>query len=213
MMRGFRVVSSPTVYTGWLAILLVFGALTHSTAIAQDPDAPSVQLRSSSYLGQLKPKRVAVVTTFNRLDRLPEQDVFSQAVADALGTCLGMQATIAKTRQCLDEMPHHSGVFDEFLLVDMYRQLRAEAVVYCEVVHFDAYAPYTLQAHILMVDTREAVALLECDVSLNLGCAEVRRYFQQYLDASESQSPSVSTPTMFLDYCARVAVSSVAKQF
>ena len=203
----------------------LIGALITSSMFVSYPGLASAQVgvtpstikfRPSRHLSSLQPSRVVVVTTFNQLDRLPEQDVFAESVAASMSSCLGIQVSNLDARYCKELMPHHSGVFDELFLIEMHRKHAADAVLYCEVLAYDAYAPSSMRAHLLMVDTRESVALMECEINLDLNCTGVRHSFQQFIGSSVGLGADglpISTPTRYLDYCARVAISEMVRRF
>lgn len=184
-------------------------------AIAQAQNATSgIRVRISRFAKQFQPQRVLVVTRLNSQDRLKEQDVFVRATIANIESCMPLKCFSLAQRLCLDEMPRVCGCFDEEFLVEMHRKHAIDAVLYCEVAKLDAYDSASMSAHLLLVDVRDSVALMEADMSYDMDCNSVRESYRQYFTGPDVDTqPYYHSPSRFLEFCSRQLIAEVVKQW
>ena len=141
----------------------------------------------SVHYAKLKPRRVVIVTPHNRTSLFPEQTRFAEAFAAALRRKGVVEAVIAAPTTCSINAIQ-SGRFDEEQLVQVAAQYNADAVLYCEVTDFCAYAPLSASVSLSLVDARESVVLLSTDGSWDLRSPDDAYQFRSLLIQSGDQA-------------------------
>ena len=191
-------------------VLLLCGSLAGGDlAAATEPEgtvrqAPAQHL-VSSHCDYLKPRRIVIVATHNRQDRLREQDRFVQSLAQHLRASQQFEVVISRDKVCLSKLPMRRGKFDERELLALSRNYHADAVLYCELPQMSAYEPMQLQTSTLLVHVSEAIALVSATSTFDLRQPGTRK---KYAAFALRQCPDpvsdthLSSPSEFIDFAA-----------
>lgn len=168
--------------------------------------------RYSAYCGRLAPQRVVIVTCANRLDRLKEQDLFAESLANSL---VGHVDVILSHRYACDRTnPLRSGRYDERELLELSEEFNADAVLYCDVEKLHSYTPMKMQVSLVLVHVGEAVALVAGTESIDLTRANAQAEYQAFsTPASKNTVLDVRqhSPREFIRYCSNVISEKLQK--
>ena len=161
-MMALRVLLAIAIATGHYAVALSQD-LQRTIATPCSPFSVTI-----SDLGHtLRPTRLAIVTTKNRYSRIKEQDLFVTQLAKHLNNN-GFLAFVSPEKLSKAKLPMQSGVFDERELLDLARDHRADAVLYCDVSKLDNSIPMQLQVSAVIVNVDQAVSIVSLTGSFNL---------------------------------------------
>lgn len=142
----------------------------------------------STHYGKLKPRRVVIISPNNRMQLFPEQTKFAEALSFALKKKGVMETVVGKPCAC-DIHSIQAGRFSEDQLVQLAERYNADAVLYCDVVDFSAYAPLSASISLSLIDARESVVLLSTDGAWDLrnpdDANQFRMLLSQYGDEAE----------------------------
>ena len=156
-----------------ILLAIAFATSQYVVASSQDLQKPIATACSPfsvtiSDIGHtLKPTRLAIVTTKNRYSRIKEQDLFVTQLAKHLNNN-GFFAFVSPHKLSKAKLPMQSGVFDERELLDIARDHRADAVLYCDVSRLDNSIPMQLQVSAVIVNVDQAVSIVSLTGSFNL---------------------------------------------
>ena len=153
----------------------------------------------------LKPRRVVIVITHDRHDRLEEQWTFAQSLAKHLNSCSQFHVVVASERICRDCLPMRKGTFDESQLLMLSRKYNTDAVLYCEINRLSAYEPMQAELSMALIHVGEAIALVSARSMYDLKSESTLRSYLSYINETDSLAPlSVGrrTPSQFIDFSA-----------
>lgn len=192
-----------------VAFVLLTGVLCARSARpaepAYAPESTPTQQLVSSHCSYLRPRRIVIVMTENRQDRLQEQDRFAQSLAVQLRANHQFEVVIGRERVCLNKLPMRRGKFDEHDVLAVSREYNADTVLYCDLHHVAAYAPMRLQASMLLVNAGEAISLVSRTSTFDLSnVATLQQYANfAYQQCAESVANAhLYSPTQFIDFAA-----------
>jgi hypothetical protein len=199
--------------------LLLCGALQSGHfAVADEPAGCSHQATPqhliSHHCDYLKPRRIVIVTTNNRQDRLKEQDRFAESLSRYLRASQPFDCVISRDKICASKLPMRQGKFDEWKLLALSRDHNADAVLYCDLQQISAYEPMHLQASTLLVHVPQAIALVSATSTFDLRQPGTRRNYAAFALQQCHHPVSdtyLSSPSLFIDYAAsEVAAGLIA---
>ncbi|MEO1526922.1 MAG: hypothetical protein AAFX06_15905 [Planctomycetota bacterium] len=174
-------------------------------AVCHVGPASETQLRVSRYARDLVPRRVLIVTGKNHQDRLPEQTMFAESLADHLRRS---SFPVIVSRDCICE--HHSplrlGKFDEREVLRLAKQHQADTILYAEVPSIDGYAPMRVQGSVLMVNAGEAISVLSVISTVDLKRISAKTHYLAF--ARQGQEASfeetfLHEPATLINFTAR----------
>lgn len=189
--------------------------LSESHISAQDlqpvPEADDTYL-VSKYSVNLKPRRIVIVTTNNRQDRLREQDMFAKALSAKLRKCgLQFETVISPDKVCRDKLPTRRGRFDEVELVALSHNYNADAVLYCELEIISAYNPMQMETSLLLVNVGEAIAIVSANHEFDLNRPDTYEAYSNFALQSPDHSQNLmNSPSKLINYAASTVVDSLA---
>lgn len=157
--------------------------------------------RTSPLAQQYKPKRILVVTTLDRQDRLKEQATLVRRITSELRLKGGVDTVESTDRMCEDFFPIRTGTFDEHRLVDLGKKYRVDSILYCNVESIDAYRPMRMEVQFLLVNVEESVALVSGSRLYDLGDANTLKQFFEFMNADPDVGQTLpSSPTRLIDF-------------
>ncbi len=166
----------------------------------------------SSHCAYLQPRRIVIVTTNNRQDRLPEQDLFSKSLAKHLRQGQRFDVVIRREKMCRDKLPMRRGVFDEQELLELSGASNADAVLFCELEQISAYEPMQLQMSMLLVHVGEAVSLVSATTTVDLRDPSTQQAYVTV--AGQNCDPfavetHLNSPSLFIDFAAGLCANGL----
>jgi hypothetical protein len=202
-----------------LATVLLCGSLAGGHfVVAAEPASTSHQAAPqyliSHHCDYLKPRRIVIVTTNNRQDRLKEQDQFAESLSRHLRASHPFDCVLSRDKICASKLPMRQGRFDERQLLALSRDHNADAVLYCDLQQISAYEPMQLQASTLLVHVPEAIALVSATSTFDLRQQGTRGKYATFA-LQQCHDPVsdtyLSSPSLFIDYAAsEVAAGLIA---
>ena len=183
-----------------------------STVVAQ-PDLSPANAFVSDLYAKLKPRRAVIVTPHNRNALFPEQTRFAEALAVALRRKGVMEAVVAAPTKCSINAIQ-SGRFDERQLVRVAAEYNADAVLYCDVTNFSAYAPLSASVSLSLVDARESVVLLSTDGGWDLRSPDDAHQFRSLLIQSGDQAEvemKFNSPSEFMTFIGLLTADFISR--
>ncbi|MEL6108256.1 MAG: hypothetical protein AAFU85_19695 [Planctomycetota bacterium] len=193
---------------------LLLGVVTFvglTSAVRSEPPvchvapAAQTQLRVSRHVGQLLPRRILIVTGKNLQDRLREQTLFAEALADHLRRS-AFQVIVSQDCLCKHRWPLSLGRFDEREVLRAAKEHRADTILYAEVSSIEAYDPMRVQGSILLVNVDEAVSVLSETSTVDLQRGAAKRAFLAFARGAEQDSfgeTFLHSPAKLIDFTAR----------
>ena len=177
--------------------------------LGQVPTEPHADLSEtpqpliSRHCAYLQPRRVVIVTTDDRQDRLKEQQLFSATLEKHLRHGQRFDVVVARDRVCQRNLPMRRGRFDEHELLALSERYNADCVLYCELEQISAYEPMQLQTSILIVHVAEAVSLVAATSTIDLRDPKTRHGYLKFLQHRCRESTTDTTlhsPSQLIDY-------------
>lgn len=166
----------------------------------------------SQHCSLLSPRRIVLVTSPNRQDRLKEQDLFVKYLANHLSRGPKLEIVVASEKICQDHLPMRTGTFDELHLLKLSRKYKADCVLFCDLNQLSAYHPMQAELSMLLVHVPESVALILAKSTYDLRDAETENGYMQFVrQALPDSALNVDhhTPTAFIDYTANQFASGI----
>ena len=195
-----------------IALACITCLVAFTGARAQEHSGPCViwdALPSTHHVSRhcetLTPRRIVIVTSQNRQDRLREQDIFASSLATHLSRSGKFEVVVGDTPIRRDNLPMRSGTFDEHHLLRLAKKYGVDSVLYCDVQQISGYDPMQADVAMLLVDVNDSVALVSAKSSYDLRDAIVASAYQRYSRACAAHSVldvNRHTPKQFLDFVA-----------
>ena len=166
----------------------------------------------SSHCAYLQPRRIVIVTTNNRQDRLKEQDLFSKALAKHLRQGQRFDVVISREKMCRDKLPMRRGAFDEQRLLALSRAYNVDAVLFCELEQISAYEPMQLQMSMLLVDVGEAVSLASATTTVDQRPPGMHQAYVIFAGQDCDQFTTdthLNSPSLLIDFAAGLCANGL----
>lgn len=190
---------------GVIAFVGLMSAARSGPPVCHVAPAAQTQLRVSQYAGDLLPRRILIVTGKNLQDRLREQSLFAESLADHLRRS-AFEVIVSRECLCQHRWPLTLGRFEERDILHAAKQHRADTILYAEVTSIDAYDPMRVQASILLVNVDEAVSVLSQTSTLDLQRSAAKQQFLAFVRGAQDGSfgeTFLHSPAKLIDFTAR----------
>lgn len=166
----------------------------------------------SSYCNQFVPRRIVIVPAANRLDRLKEQDLFAQSLANSL---VGhVEVVLSRHYACGESSPLRTGQYDEQALLDLSKEFSADAVLYCDVEKLSWQAPMRMQVSLLLIHVGEAIALVSGTESIDLSHSQPSMGYHGFAIPQSKNAildMRQNSPRTFIRYCSTLVSDKLKK--
>ena len=168
------------------------------------PPIPPGSFQFSRFVHELTPRRILIFHANNRLDRLREQSVFSEALARQMAIGGKVSVIQSDMTSCNHTSPLITGRYDEQQIAELSRRYNADAILFFDLRDFAAYAPMSMRAQFVLVHAHESVPLASGSVTLDL---KDRSLMQRYMQVPQPMGKFGDdirhhSPRQFIDFSA-----------
>ena len=187
----------------------------HVAPVCYVGPASQTQLRVSRHAKPLLPRRVLIVTGKNRQDRLHEQTLFAESLADHLRRS-AFEVIVARDCVCEHRSPIRVGRFNENAILRVGKRHHADTVLYAEVTSIDAYDPMRVQATVALINVREAVSVVTAITTVDLHRAAAKRHYLSFArghDGKAFEETFLHEPATLIDFTAHDLAKTLLQQW
>ena len=192
---------------GLMLIMLLSGCqhqMFQSACLPCEQDPPPATFHGNPNPSSSSPVRIVIVTTKPQ-NSYQLQTQFATHLADHIKQHNRIHAVV-HDRPCL-QLPQNviqSGKFDPVQLVQLGKMYSADAVLYVEVSHFQAYQPLQATTSLALIDVKESVVLRCGNLRRSTEDKSVLNAFSRFTSRRPDVDPEILThsPNAFLSFLA-----------
>jgi hypothetical protein len=190
------------------ALLILWQPLSSS---AQNPESAAAcdlsldpqPIRVSPLHVQLRPGRVLIVRSLDRMDRLKEQQVLVDRLAHHLRRQSLFDVVECKDCVCDATSPIRTALFDERQLLYYASTYGVDSVLYCTVQSIDAYRPMNVELQFVLINIDQAVPAASGSLAFDLANPVTEQVFINTFNYGDVQAvAALSSPSRLIDFAA-----------
>ncbi len=194
--------------------LLALTLLTLAHALSSSAQKPETEaacelaidpqpIRVSPLHAQLRPNRVLIVRSLDRMDRLKEQQILVDRLANHLRRQSLFDVVECKDCICDATNPIRTALFDERKLLDYASTYGVDSVLYCRVQSIDAYRPMNIELQFVLINIDQAVPAASGALTFDLADPLTEQVFINTFSYGDVHAvAALASPSRLIDFAA-----------
>ena len=160
-------------------------------------------IRLSPLYGRLRPNRILIVRSLDRQDRLKEQQVLADRLANHLRRASVFDVVECKNCVCDATNPIRTAMFDERRLLHYAGTYGVDSVLYCTVQSIDAYRPMRVELQFVLINIDQSVAVASGSLSFDLADPITEQIYINTFNYGDPHAIAAqSSPSRLIDFAA-----------
>lgn len=194
-----------------LIVLTFVTSLPALSSLGQEPvvdptcglEVQRQPIRVSPLYRQLRPNRILIVRSLDREDRLKEQQVLVERLANHLRRESLFDIVECKDCICDASNPIRTALFDERKLLHYANTYGVDSVLYCTVQSIDAYRPMNVELQFVLISIDQSVAVASGTLSFDLADPITEQIFINTFNYGDLFATAAqSSPSRLIDFAA-----------